>query len=358
MAAVAAGVWLLQRPVQAPPPEPRAAQGGADAVPAPPPVAAEAPLLAPPAFPPPTEVSTADSPPEAAEMPPVTARCPIADGSAPSGSRQVPPYWLAGASGYEDAMRRRRATAAPMVVYFFTDWCGYCKQIERELFSSSDVERYFSRATIRVRVNPEESASDKGVADRFGVTGYPSFYVLGAGGDRPLHCALFREGKTDPISANELERAIEDENKRVAKGLVYQGYQRREAGDLAGAETLLDQAVQSAPTEPDAWMQRAVTRERQGSLDGALSDYAVAAALRGDGSIHERAVYALFTAQRFDEAVACATDWLQREPTSAKAVGMRARAHRGRGDVGRYREDAARACALGDGGACAVSGGG
>jgi hypothetical protein len=35
-----------------------------------------------------------------------------------------------------------------------------------------------------VRVNPEENASNRSLADRFGVNGYPSF-ILGAGGDSP-----------------------------------------------------------------------------------------------------------------------------------------------------------------------------
>jgi thioredoxin-like negative regulator of GroEL len=317
----------------------------------------DAPFSDPAPFPSQTDVNASDAPAAAPEMPPVTARCPLADGTAPSASRQVPPSWLTGASGYEDAMRRRRTSAAPVVVYFFTDWCGYCKQVERELFSSSDVESYFSRSTIRVRVNPEESASNKSLADRFGVNAYPRFFVLGAGGDQPVQCTLLPKGESGPISPAQLERTIEEENQRVAKGLVYQGYQRREAGDLSGAEALLDQAVQSVPTEPDAWLNRAITRERRGSLDGALSDYAVAAALRRDGTIHERAVYALLNAKRFDEAVACATDWMAREPSSTKAVGMRAQAHRARGDVGRYFEDASRACALGDSGACAAVGG-
>jgi len=352
---VGAGVWLARRPANAPsPPEPQAEEA-ALAAPGLPPLVVE-PVSAPAPFSSETEVSTAEAPPAAVAMPPVSARCRIADGRAPAVSRQVPPNWLTGASGYEDAVRRRRSTAAPMVVYFFADWCPYCKQVENELFAKSDVERYFSRATIRVRVNPEENASNRSLADRFGVDGYPSFFILGAGGDEPVKCTLIVKGESAPISPEELERKIEDENGRVAKELIYQGYERREAGDLAGAEALLDQAVQSVPTEPDAWINRAITRERKGSLDGALSDYAVAAALRTDGTTHELAVHALFNARRFDEAVACATDWLQREPSSTKAFGMRARAHRERGDRGRYLEDAARACELGDSGACAVSG--
>jgi thioredoxin-like negative regulator of GroEL len=296
--------------------------------------------------------------PATAETPPVTARCPLADALRPSGVRQVPSYWMTGASGYEDAERRRQTTAAPMVVYFFTDWCGYCKRIDRELFSSSDVDRYFSRAVFRVRVNPEENASNRSLADRFGVHSYPAFFVVPAGGGEPSRCSLYAKEDSDPISAGELERRIEERNERHARQLLREGFELRQAGDVGAAIAVLDRAVQAAPMEPEGWLQRAVARERNGDLDGALADYGVVASLRADGSMHDRAVRLLMQAKRFDEVVACATDWLQREPSSVRAIGQRARAHGARGDVLRFREDAARACALGDGGACAVADGG
>jgi len=196
--------------------------------------------------------------PATAETPPVTARCPLADALRPSGVRQVPSYWMTGASGYEDAERRRQTTAAPMVVYFFTDWCGYCKRIDRELFSSSDVDRYLSRAVFRVRVNPEENASNRSLADRFGVHSYPAFFVVPAGGGEPSRCSLYAKEDSDPISAGELERRIEERNERHARQLLREGFELRQAGDVGAAIAVLDRAVQAAPMEPEGWLQRAV----------------------------------------------------------------------------------------------------
>jgi tetratricopeptide (TPR) repeat protein len=240
-----------------------------------------------------------------------------------------------------------------MVVYFFTDWCGYCKRIDRDLFSSVEVDRYFSRSAFRVRVNPEESASNRMLADRFGVNGYPSFFVVPTGSDEPDGCSLYRRGRrTEPISPAELAAEIEGRNASFGHRLLQQAAERRQAGDLDAAVSLLDSAVAAAPSRPDGWMQRAMAREASGALDAALSDYAVVAALRNDGSAHDHAVQALIAARRFDEAVACTTEWLEREPRSVKAITQRARAHAERGDEARSREDATRACVLGSGVAC------
>lgn len=295
--------------------------------------------------------------PAPSPMSPVTVRCPIAGALEPSGVRQVPPYWLTGASGYEDAVRQRQASAAPLVVYFFTDWCRYCKAIDRELFSSAEVDRYLSRAVFRVRVNPEAGEAERRLADRFNVTGFPSFFVLPASSEQPLRCSLYGEGdELKPASPRQLQDRIEGENLRSAKALIREAYELRRAGDGAGAVRLLDRAVTAAPQEPDGWLQRAIAREEQDALDQALDDYAMVAVLRKDGMAHDRAVHVLLQARRFDEAVACATEWMQREPQSLKPIRQRARAHEQRGDVARAREDAERCCLLGDEEACAMGG--
>ena len=64
----------------------------------------------------------------------------------------------------------------PMVVYFYTDWCGYCRQFERELLGTSEVKEYFSEV-LTVRINPESGAQERQLADYYGVHGYPGFFV-------------------------------------------------------------------------------------------------------------------------------------------------------------------------------------
>jgi len=352
LALLALGLWLWTRagPPPAPPksassPPQVASRGAPRSVPG----AGVSAFPAAPAVP-----SGAPTPPP---MPPVTARCPIAGAVEPSGYRQVPPYWLTGASGYEDAVRQRQASAAPLVVYFFTDWCRYCKEIDRELFSSAEVDRYFSRAVFRVRVNPEAGEAERRLADRFNVTGFPSFFVLPASSEEPLRCSLYGEGdERKPASPRQLQDRIERENLRIAKRLIHEAYELRRAGDPAGAVKLLDRAVSAAPQEPDGWLQRALAREGQDALDEALDDYGMVAVLRKDGIAHDRAVHVLLQARRFDEAVACATEWMQREPQDIRPIRQRSRAHQQRGDVARAREDAERCCALGDEEACAVAG--
>ncbi len=89
--------------------------------------------------------------------------------------------WYEGAMGYERA-RRQLAQMSPraMVVYFHADWCGYCARFEADFLPDPLMRRFLSDV-FRVHVNPERSPEDKALAERFGVRGYPSFYVLRPG---------------------------------------------------------------------------------------------------------------------------------------------------------------------------------
>jgi thiol-disulfide isomerase/thioredoxin len=89
-----------------------------------------------------------------------------------------PATWLQGAEGLIGAIEslKEKQPAAPMVVYFYTDWCGYCRQFERELLGTAPVKKYFEEV-LAVRINPEAGSRERQIADYYGVSGYPAFFV-------------------------------------------------------------------------------------------------------------------------------------------------------------------------------------
>lgn len=89
-----------------------------------------------------------------------------------------PSVWLQGADGLFGAIEslKQERAASPMVVYFYTDWCGYCRQFERELLGTAPVKEYFGDV-LAVRINPESGSREREIADYYGVSGYPAFFV-------------------------------------------------------------------------------------------------------------------------------------------------------------------------------------
>ena len=81
--------------------------------------------------------------------------------------------WLDGVAGYETAFRRAEG---PVFVYFYTDWCGYCRQFEAELLSDDSVIGFL--ATLQaVRINPEKGLGEAELARRYGVAGFPALFL-------------------------------------------------------------------------------------------------------------------------------------------------------------------------------------
>jgi len=92
--------------------------------------------------------------------------------------------WLEGADGFREAVEEARDRNTGLVVYFYTDWCGYCRQLERDLLNTGAVDRYL-QTLPRVRVNPEKGQLEQSLARGYGVRGFPSFFVHSSVDRRP-----------------------------------------------------------------------------------------------------------------------------------------------------------------------------
>lgn len=87
---------------------------------------------------------------------------------------------VAFASGsFDEALARARSEKKILLVDVYTDWCGWCKKLDREVFGDARVAEA-SRALVAVRINAEKEGEK--VAQRYDVQGYPTvLFVDGSG---------------------------------------------------------------------------------------------------------------------------------------------------------------------------------
>jgi thioredoxin-related protein len=108
--------------------------------------------------------------------------------SLPTASRGEELRWRDWNSGLKEASSTKR----PILVDVYTDWCGWCKRMDRDVYARSDVRDYLTRRFVTIKLNAEASQaanyegkaySSRALASRFRVTGYPTTIFLRAQGE-------------------------------------------------------------------------------------------------------------------------------------------------------------------------------
>ncbi len=70
-----------------------------------------------------------------------------------------------------------KTTLKPIFVDVYTDWCGYCKMMDRDVFSDDEVGDYFNSQFVNVKLDAETEFGALFAAN-FDVTGYPTYLIL------------------------------------------------------------------------------------------------------------------------------------------------------------------------------------
>ncbi len=60
--------------------------------------------------------------------------------------------WLS----WEEAIRRNQETPKNILVDVYTDWCGWCKQMDKQVFSNAKVSAYIRKNFYAVKLNAEQ----------------------------------------------------------------------------------------------------------------------------------------------------------------------------------------------------------
>ena len=84
--------------------------------------------------------------------------------------------WFDDAAGYARAVSLAQESGDPVLVYFYADWCPYCRQLNTELLADADVQAQVGKM-LAVRVNAEAGPDERSLAGHYRVRGYPALYL-------------------------------------------------------------------------------------------------------------------------------------------------------------------------------------
>lgn len=165
---------------------------------------------------------------------------PLASGAPASALRLAP--------SFEEALETGRRQNRPVVVFFHTRWCGWCRKMERHTFRDPEVVRRSKDELVFVSVDAEDRRGEP-LAARFGVRGYPLAVLLSPQGVELDRISGFRSG---PDFLRDIDRTLAE---------------LKTLGKLLAKE-------KDEPNEPGLLFELAATLERLSRNDEALERYA------------------------------------------------------------------------------------
>lgn len=104
------------------------------------------------------------------------------------GSEKGQPRWMS----FNDGITEAKKTGKKVMIDVYTDWCGWCKKMDKETYTNAGVVDYLNRYFVLIKLDAEsssklnyrgESYTERELAGAFGITGYPSIIFLKGNGD-------------------------------------------------------------------------------------------------------------------------------------------------------------------------------
>ena len=81
-----------------------------------------------------------------------------------------------------------------VMVYFWADWCGFCRQFEQEVLADSSVQKAFNESFLAVAINIQDDPGD--LKSKYKVSALPTLTFLNAKGERVAYWEGFADSPT------------------------------------------------------------------------------------------------------------------------------------------------------------------
>ena len=142
----------------------------------------------------------------------------------------------------------------------YTSWCGPCKHMSKEIFPQAAAGEFFNAHFLNMQLDAEKSEDGKMIAQKFGVSAYPTFLFVDGNGELVYRFLggrtvekLIEEGKK-ALDAFEVQPELKKYAKKYEKGkcdkdFLEQYFILKDKAGLDCSDILLDYFAQVSDAE-------------------------------------------------------------------------------------------------------------
>lgn len=125
---------------------------------------------------------------------------------------------------FKDAVNKARQTGKCIFVDCYTSWCGPCKMMARDVFTTDSAGQYMNPRFVNVKIDMEKGEGSE-LAKQWQVSAYPTFIVFDSNG---IEMNRFLGGSTTSVFLEKVANSLSDKSFADLEQRYHDGDRSRE----------------------------------------------------------------------------------------------------------------------------------
>ena len=96
-------------------------------------------------------------------------------------AQQAPTIEFATTS-WAETLREAEASDKPVFLFAYTDFCHFCREMERDVFTDPGVRKMYNDTFLSYKINIDDGAAGEALGDELGITGFPTYVYFAPDG--------------------------------------------------------------------------------------------------------------------------------------------------------------------------------